>query len=159
MYRRFFQNLMVPCLALAALTLLSAVGCESPQSTPVSEPARPAAEASPSAEARPDAQMKAVLDQLAALGGKPIETLTPEEARKQPTPADAVKALLEKQGKSTAPEPVGKIEDRMIAGATGQSPARISRPTVKGRFPSLFITTAAAGSLPQWTPTIRQHGR
>ena len=34
-----------------------------------------------------DAQMQAVLDQLTKLGGKPIETLLPEEARKQPSPA------------------------------------------------------------------------
>lgn len=34
-------------------------------------------------------------------GGKPIETLTPEEARKQPAPADAVKKLMKDQGKST----------------------------------------------------------
>ena len=40
----------------------------------------------------------------ASLGGKPIETLTPEEARKQPTPADAVKKVLTDMGKSTAPE-------------------------------------------------------
>jgi acetyl esterase len=41
---------------------------------------------------QPNAQMKAVLDQLAALGGKPIETLSAEDARQQPTPTDAVKA-------------------------------------------------------------------
>ncbi len=36
-----------------------------------------------------DADMQGVLQELAALGGKPIESLTPEEARMQPTPADA----------------------------------------------------------------------
>ena len=35
--------------------------------------------------------MQAVLDELAALDGKPIEKLSSEEARKQPTPADAMK--------------------------------------------------------------------
>jgi hypothetical protein len=45
-------------------------------------------------------EMQAVLDQLAALGGKPIEQLTPQEARRQPTPADAVKALLKQRGQS-----------------------------------------------------------
>ena len=39
--------------------------------------------------AAPDPQMKAVLDELATLGGKPVETLSPVEARKQPSPADA----------------------------------------------------------------------
>jgi len=41
-----------------------------------------------------DADMQKVLDALAALGPKPIETLEPAEARKQPNPADAVMAVL-----------------------------------------------------------------
>ena len=61
-----------------------------------------------------------VLGALASLGGKPAETLTPDEARKQPTPADAVKKVLEQQGKSTAPEAVGNVEDRTIAGRAGR---------------------------------------
>jgi len=48
----------------------------------------------PAAMAQPNAQMKAVLDQLASMGGKPVETLTAAEAREQPTPADAVKAVM-----------------------------------------------------------------
>ena len=83
----------------------------------------------------PSTQMKAVLDQLAALGGKPIETLSPVEARKQPTPADAVKALLKKQGKSTAPEEVGKVEDKTIAGPGGPIPLRVYTPKGTGPFP------------------------
>jgi acetyl esterase/lipase len=79
--------------------------------------------------------MQAVLDQLAALGGKPIETLTAVEARKQPTPADAVKALLKKEGKSAAPQPVGKVESRMIGGAAGQIPAKVYWPAGGGPFP------------------------
>lgn len=85
--------------------------------------------------ARPDAQMQAVLDELGSLGGKPIETLTPDEARKQPTPADAVTSLLKKQGKSTAPEPVGKVENRTISGAGGNIPVRIYTPEGEGPFP------------------------
>jgi acetyl esterase len=85
----------------------------------------------------PEPQMKAVLDQLQALGPKPLETLTAVEARKQPTPADAVKALLKKQGKSTEPQAVGNVEDRTIPGAAGQIPARIYWPTGPGPFPVL----------------------
>ena len=51
-------------------------------------------------------EMQAVLDELGTLGGNPIEALSPEEARKQPSPADAVKSLLKKRGASIAP--VGK---------------------------------------------------
>lgn len=86
----------------------------------------------------PNDQMKAVLDQLTALGGKPIETLTPAEARQQPTPADAVKSLLQKQGKSTAPEEVGRVEDKKIPGPGGPIAIRIYTPKGNGPFPLLL---------------------
>ena len=79
--------------------------------------------------------MQTVLDQLAALHPKPIAHLSAAEARKQPTPADAVKALLKKQGKSAAPEPVGSVTNRMIPGPGGQIPIRIYTPKGKGPFP------------------------
>lgn len=85
-----------------------------------------------------DADMQAVLDELKSLGGKPIETLTPEEARKQPTPADAVKALLTKQGKDTSPTalvPGVTSVDRDIPGPTGALPVRIYTPDGAGPFP------------------------
>jgi acetyl esterase/lipase len=87
---------------------------------------------------KPDPEMKAVLDALASLGGKPIETLSPAEARKQPTPADAVKQVLQQQGQSTAPEPVANVENRTIAGAGGQIPIRIYWPTGDGLFPVIL---------------------
>ena len=83
----------------------------------------------------PNPQMKAVLDELAALGAKPIETLSTEEARKQPTPADAVKRVLQKQGKSTAPEEVGSVQDRAMQTAAGVLPVRIYTPKGSGPFP------------------------
>ena len=85
-----------------------------------------------------DPDMQAVLDQLAAMGGKPIEGLTPEEARRQPTPADAVLALLKKQGKAITPEalvPGVSSVDREIPGAAGNMPARIYTPDGAGPFP------------------------
>lgn len=85
-----------------------------------------------------DADMQAVLDELASLGGKPIETLTPEEARKQPTPTDAVMSLLRKRGKDTTPTvlvPGVTSVDREIDGAAGKVPARIYTPTGRGPFP------------------------
>ena len=77
---------------------------------------------------KPDNQMQAVLDQLASLGGKPLETLTAQEARKQPTPTDAVMGLLEKQGKPTTPDPAVTSIDRSIQTSTGTLPARIYTP-------------------------------
>jgi len=43
-------------------------------------------------------EMAVVIEKLASLGGKPIETLTAEEARKQPTPTDAVMSVMKDQG-------------------------------------------------------------
>lgn len=40
-------------------------------------------------------EMAVVIEKLVSLGGKPIETLTAKEARMQPTPTDAVKAVME----------------------------------------------------------------
>ena len=85
--------------------------------------------------AQPDPQMKAVLTSFAALHPRPIEKLTPQEARLQPTPADAVKALLKKQGKSADPEPVGKVEDTAIPGPGGSVPVRVYTPNGSGPFP------------------------
>ena len=85
-----------------------------------------------------DPGMQAVLDQLVALGGKPIETLTPAQARLQPSPADAVKALLLRQGRSTEPTelvPGVTSRDRTIPGAAGPLPARIFMPDGPGPFP------------------------
>lgn len=84
---------------------------------------------------KPNAQMQAVLDELVKLGPKPLGSLPALEARKQPTPADAVKALLKKQGKSTEPEAVGKVENNSIASAAGQIPIRIYSPKGEGPFP------------------------
>lgn len=53
---------------------------------------------------RADSDMKKVLEQLQSLGGKPIENLSAKEARQQPTPADAVKAVLKADGKDPAKE-------------------------------------------------------
>jgi acetyl esterase len=85
--------------------------------------------------ARADADMRAVLEQHMALGPKPIEMLTPQEARTQPTPADAVRALLERTGRSTAPEPVARVQDRTIPGPGGPIPVRIYTPAGTGPFP------------------------
>ncbi len=89
-------------IALAALIV-------SPQAQSASKSAPIANDQSPAAAMRntgtnytADADMQAVLDALASLNGKPIETLGPSEARKQPTPSDAVMAILKKQGKDTS---------------------------------------------------------
>ena len=93
--------------------------------------------AKPTKPAKPDPQMQAVLDKLGTLGGKPIETLTAEEARKQPSPAEAVMALLKEQGKDVA-EKTGKVEDISIELSTGALKGRIYQPEGVGPFPVIF---------------------
>lgn len=89
-------------------------------------------------QAKPNDEMQAVLDALAKLGPKPLETLTLEEARKQPGPPAAVKALLALNGKSTElPEPVGAVKDITFPTAVGNLPARIYTPKGDGPFPVL----------------------
>ena len=82
-----------------------------------------------------DADMRKVLEELGSLGGKPIETLSPQEARKQPTPADAVMALLKKENKPTTPLEMAKVENKKIAGAAGQIDARIYTPKTDEKGP------------------------
>ncbi len=65
--------------------------------------AEPVSSAEDNGPQRPEPGMQPVLDQQAALGPKPMDTLTPAAARTQPAPGDAVKALLVKQGKNTTP--------------------------------------------------------
>ncbi|MDB5557022.1 MAG: nlhH, partial [Rhizobium sp.] len=88
--------------------------------------------------AKPDADMAAVLDALGKLGGKPIETLTPDEARKEPTPVDAVKAVLRARHRS-ASDPVDEVEDRTYKGASGaEIPLRIYTPIGNGPLPVIL---------------------
>lgn len=55
--------------------------------------------------------MQAVLDQLSILGSKPVETLTPAQARVNPGAADAAKAVMAAKGMSTAPDPAVTTKD------------------------------------------------
>ena len=87
---------------------------------------------------RADDDMKAVLDQLGQLTDKHIEDLDVAAARLQPTPADAVKALLQSRGQSTAPEalvPGVTARDDVIPGPAGSLPVRIYTPVGTGPFP------------------------
>jgi acetyl esterase/lipase len=72
--------------------------------------------------------MQAVLDQLQRLGAKPLETLTPEQARQQPTPADAATAAAIAQGLDGRPEAVGDVQDRSFDGPAGAVALRVYWP-------------------------------
>lgn len=87
--------------------------------------------------AKPNSQMQAVLDKLGTLEGKAIESLSPEDARKQPSPADAVMAIL-KERKKDAPEKVGKVEDITLELSSGDIKGRIYLPAGDGPFPIIL---------------------
>ena len=75
---------------------------------------------------QPTPDMAAVLHAMQASGAKPIETLDAKDARKQPTPADAVKAVLKQRGEeNTVPEDVGSVDNRTIDGPAGPGSIKI----------------------------------
>lgn len=78
--------------------------------------------------AKPNSEMKTVLNELESKHPLPIETLTAEQARLQPTPADAVKEVLKNEQKSSAPEIVARVQDRYVMGSDGLIPARFYYP-------------------------------
>jgi acetyl esterase len=124
----FMHSRYRPLAACSLSLLLTAASCSKNDSTPPP---------TTKVVAKADPQMKAVLDELTALNGKPIETLSPEEARKQPTPADAVKQLMTKQGMDMTPMPVGNVANRTIPGPGGEIPIRVYTPAGNGPFPVL----------------------
>lgn len=88
----------------------------------------PAPAAASSAKPAPAAaDMQVVLDALAGLQPKPIETLTPVQARLQPGAADAALAVLRAKNMSTAPDPDIVTKD-LPYGADPMQFARIYRP-------------------------------
>lgn len=85
--------------------------------------------------AGPTKDMKQVLDSLKEQNGKPIDTLSAEEARKQPSPADATKALITKKDGAFKPLEISKVEELQIDGAEGKIPARLYRPSAETSLP------------------------
>ncbi|WP_230426407.1 alpha/beta hydrolase [Paragemmobacter aquarius] len=87
------------------------------------------------AMATPSPEMQTVLDALKALGAKPLHTLTVEEARAQPTPADAVAVVMKDKGIDAGPAAEIKMRDVAIPGPGGEIKARIYTPPGAGPFP------------------------
>ena len=78
--------------------------------------------------AKPDSQMAKVLEKQAELGAKPIETLSPQEARLQPTPTDGVKKLMSEQGRDPNEDLGVRTTDITIPGPGGVLQARLYKP-------------------------------
>lgn len=100
-------------IGLAGLTAILLSGCASPPQGVTPN--------------QPTADMAAVLTAQADLGAKPIDGLTPAQARMNPSIADAVMRVEQQRGMSTAPMPA-RVEDIPVQGASGLLSARVYRP-------------------------------
>lgn len=89
-----------------------------------------------SAAAVPNAQMKMVLDTYASLNPVALDKSTPADARKAPSLADAVKAVMKKEGK-TAPF-TGHTQDIKVPTTNGDLAARVYIPAGDGPFPTIY---------------------
>lgn len=85
--------------------------------------------------ATPAPEMQAVLDKLAELGAKPLHTLSVDEARAQPTPADAVAAVMKDKNINPGPAAAIATRDIVIPGPAGDIMARVYTPAGDGPFP------------------------
>ncbi|UAY52849.1 alpha/beta hydrolase [Ferruginibacter albus] len=80
-------------------------------------------------------EMAVVIEKLVSLGGNPIETLSAQEARMQPTPTDAVMGVM-KDNKMEVPPTLCDTMGKDIPVTSGTVHARIYTPkTGKGPFP------------------------
>ena len=118
-----------------SLAVLLAVACQG-VSAQTADQSPAAAKKTEMKEA--DKSMDRVLAELQKLGVKPVATLTVEQARKQPTPADAVKAVLKAEGKDPAALMAAmKVvkKDLTYPTAGGTQPVRIYTPEDAGAGP------------------------
>ena len=93
---------------------------------------------------RADADMARVLEALKALDPKPIPELAAEEARQQPTPADAVARVIEEDGLDV-PQPAVTRQDITYPAAEGDQPARVYTPTDAGEGPYPLVVYVHGG--------------
>jgi acetyl esterase/lipase len=130
------QSRLRPVLVAAGLVALGGIAaCTTPGDRP-----SPVANAVSNASAalRADDDMKAVLDNFASLNPKAIEKISVEEARAQPTFADAVKGTVLAQGRDATPTalvPGVSSRDGTIPGPAGRLPVRVFTPQGQGPFP------------------------
>src|SRR5260370_2527000 len=78
-----------------------------------------------------DAEVEARVDQMAAITGPPIHTLTPELVR--------MRIKMQLANAPGEPEPVARVVNRTIPGPAGEIPVRIYIPAGSGPFPALVF--------------------
>ncbi len=138
------QNILKSFLCVVALfSFQTLTGCHTPQTETYgggqrkaeAPPAKEVKQAMAATKSRADKDMAAVLTEFENLKPTPVISLSAEEARAQPTPADAVAALLRERKHSTAPLSIGKTKNQTIPGPGGDIPIRIYTPQGNGPFP------------------------
>jgi acetyl esterase/lipase len=133
--RLFITSIMAG--AVSALTLVAGAPASAqlpPANAPQGQPGIPAS------GAPVDADNQAVVDALMkTLKLRPYHTLTPAEARRQPTFTDAVNEVLRAQGRPTTP-PAGTTERNIsVRGAAGSLNALLIKPTgTRGPLPVIL---------------------
>lgn len=83
----------------------------------------------------PAPEMQSVVDKLAELRAKPLHTQTADEACAQPTPADAVAAVMADTGVDARPAADIATSDIAIPGPAGDITAWVFTPPGDGPFP------------------------
>ncbi|GGZ00938.1 putative lipase/esterase [Pseudoduganella plicata] len=108
----------------------------------------------PKAEPR----MQKVLEAYAALDAKPVQTLAPPEARRQPGTGEAVAKVLKDDGKA-APSPAALTVRHLSArGPGGDVPLHVYTPSGKGPFPVIVYFHGGGfvlGDTKAYEPSIR----
>lgn len=119
------RNLLLATTAISTLMAFPAFAQDEPRSVD----AAVATSKDSGTVDRANPEMAAVITKLMELGAKPLNTLTVEQARSQPTPADAAMAVAEdKTGAPPKPEAVARTQDVTIPGAAGDLEARVYWP-------------------------------
>lgn len=108
-----FRTRLFCATALIGIAVVSAQAQGTSGST--SAPAPATAAATDQQPAKADADMQKVLDTLASLNGKPVETLSPSDARKQPTPTDAVMKIIKNENIKADPHAGLKVSNSRFA--------------------------------------------
>lgn len=82
----------------------------------------------------PNREMDIILKELDKKGGRPIENLSVDEARLQPTHADAVRTVMaSSKDANTDLLELSEVKDITVDGAAGLIPARLYRPYRKAK--------------------------
>jgi len=124
---------------LAAVSLGALLAFSALPSTALAQQPASASKDSGTMQRADKEDMAPVLKKLMALGAKPVHTLTVEQARQQPTPADAVKEVLKEQGK----------DPMALMAAMKVSKKDMTYPTAGGTQPvRIYTPEGASGPLP-----------